>query len=209
MKPRAVIFDLGGVVLGSPIQVFRQYEADLGLQTGFLSHIVRDHGAAGAWSRLERGELDMEGFFVAFDAEAAAAGATIRTLELMNRIDAYCQPRELLIGVVRKIRASGLRTAALTNNWLSADQRSKMELLRPEFDVFVESAREGLRKPEPRIYELVCQRLGIEPAEAVFLDDIGSNLKPARQLGMVTIKVGDDPELAVRELEIVLGVRLR
>jgi len=208
MKPSAVIFDLGGVVLGSPIHVFRQYESDMGLQAGILSDIVRGHGAAGAWSRLERGELEMAAFFAAFDAETAAAGLAIRTIELMDRVDLHCQPRPMVVTAIRKIRAAGLRTAALTNNWRSQDQGTKMALLRPEFDVFVESAREGLRKPDPRIYQLVCSRLGVTPSQAVFLDDIGSNLKPARALGMLTIKVGDDPELALRELGDLLQLPL-
>ena len=82
-----------------------------------------------------------------------------------------------------------------------------MVLLRPEFDIFIESAREGLRKPDPRIYELACQRLGVAPSEVVFLDDIGENLKPARRLGMTTIKVVD-PAVALAELEAILQLRL-
>jgi epoxide hydrolase-like predicted phosphatase len=109
---------------------------------------------------------------------------------------------------VRKLRERGLRTAALTNNWVSDDQQSKMDLLRAEFDVFVESARVGLRKPDPRIYQLTCEKLGIEPSRAAFLDDIGENLKAARALGMTTIKVVD-PDAALGELEKVVGFPLR
>jgi len=108
---------------------------------------------------------------------------------------------------VRKIRAHGLLTAALTNNWVSADMQGKMDLLRREFDAFVESARVGLRKPDPRIYQLACAQLQVTPEQAVFLDDIGQNLKAARALGMTTIKVAD-PDAALRELEQVLGLAL-
>jgi putative hydrolase of the HAD superfamily len=207
MPPRAVMFDLGGVVLDSPLQVFRQYEAELGLSPGLLSHMIIGNGESGAWARLERGELAMSAFFAAFDAEAAAHGAAIRAAELMDRVDVMCQPRPSVLRAIRAIRHAGLATAALTNNWLSDDQHQKMVLLRPEFDVFIESAREGLRKPDPRIYQLACERLGLAPSEVVFLDDIGENLKPARRLGMTTIKVVD-PTAALAELEALLEMRL-
>jgi putative hydrolase of the HAD superfamily len=201
------MFDLGGVVLGSPLHVFRQYEAELGLTAGLISAVITGKGAAGAWSRLERGELDMPAFFAAFDAEVESMGSSIRATELMDRVDLMCQPRREVVEAIRRVRAAGLRTAGLTNNWLSADQHQKMELLRPEFDVLIESAREGLRKPDPRIYALACQRLAVEPPAVVFLDDIGENLKPARQMGMTTIKVVE-PASALRELEAVLGLPL-
>jgi putative hydrolase of the HAD superfamily len=201
------MFDLGGVVLDSPLQVFRQYEAELGLRRGWLSHMITGAGESGAWARLERGELAMNAFFAAFDAEAAAHGVGIRAIDLMERVDLLCQPRESVLRAIRSIRRAGLATAALTNNWFSDDQHRKMVLLRPEFDIFIESAREGLRKPDPRIYQLACQRLGLAPSEVVFLDDIGENLKPARRLGMTTIKVVD-PAVALAELEAILQLPL-
>jgi putative hydrolase of the HAD superfamily len=207
MTLKAVIFDLGGVVLDSPLQVFRKYEAELGLSPGLLSHIITGNGESGAWPRMERGELEMSGFFTAFDAEAAVRGAAIRATDLMDRVDLLCQPRASMLDAIRAIRRAGLATAALTNNWLSDDQHQKMALLRPEFDVFIESAREGLRKPDPRIYRLACERLACSPNEVVFLDDIGENLKPARQLGMTTIKV-IDPAVALAELGALLGLEL-
>jgi putative hydrolase of the HAD superfamily len=207
MSLKAVMFDLGGVVLDSPLQVFRQYEAELGLSPGLLSRMITGNGESGAWARMERGELEMSGFFTAFDAEAAIRGAAIRATELMGRVDLLCQPRASMLDAIRAIRRAGFATAALTNNWLSADQHQKMALLRPEFDVFIESAREGLRKPDPRIYRLACERLACAPKEVVFLDDIGENLKPARQLGMTTIKV-IDPAVALAELGALLGLGL-
>jgi putative hydrolase of the HAD superfamily len=208
MTIRAVIFDLGGVVLGSPPQAFRAYEAERGIEINFLNRMVMRNGRQGAWARLERGELAMDAFMTAFDAEALADGVTISTAELMVRVAEASMPREAMILAVRKIREHGLRVAALTNNWASEDQDAKMKLLRAEFDVFVESAIEGVRKPDPRIYELVCERLGVAPSEAIFLDDLGPNLKPARAMGMHTIKV-DDHEAAIAELERLLGKELR
>lgn len=208
MTIRAVIFDLGGVVLGSPPHAFRAYEAERGIEINFLNRMVMRNGRAGAWARLERGELDMTSFMTAFDAEALADGVTISTLELMERVALASMPRESMVNAARKIREHGYRTAALTNNWKAEDQDSKMALLRSEFDVFVESAIEGVRKPDPRIYEIACERLGVLPSEAIFLDDLGPNLKPARAMGMHTIKV-DEPEPAIAELERLLGKSLR
>ena len=118
-----------------------------------------------------------------------------------------------MVAAIRAIRAHGLRTAALTNNWADADGGTQVQghrrrrLLDGLFDTIVESAREGLRKPDPRIYELACARLGVGPDESVFLDDIGANLKPARAMGMTTIKV-EDPTAAVAELADLLGFPL-
>jgi putative hydrolase of the HAD superfamily len=203
-----VIFDLGGVVLGSPLQAFLDHEREQGLAAGFLGRLVFANGQDGAWARLERGELDMAAFCEAFDTEAVVAGGRISSVALMARIAECAQPRPAMVSAIRRIRGAGLRAGALTNNWDSDDQKQKMDLLRAEFDVFIESVRVGLRKPDPRIYELCCSRLEVAPNEAVFLDDIGVNLKSARALGLTTIKV-DDPEVALAELEAVLGVALR
>jgi putative hydrolase of the HAD superfamily len=207
---RAVIFDLGGVVLPSPLDVFRAYEARRGLPHRFLSEVVIETGERGAWSRFERGELDVEGFCVAFGAECAAAGGVVVVSDLLDEIGTGTGPRPEMLAALRQIRAHGLATAALTNNWSIGDDH-QMGTHYPEmvalFDVVVESSVEGLRKPDPRIYELACDRLGVRPDQAVFLDDLGVNLKTARALGMTTIKVSD-PASALTELETVLGFAL-
>ncbi|HSO96341.1 MAG TPA: HAD-IA family hydrolase [Acidimicrobiia bacterium] len=210
MAIRAVVFDLGGVVLPSPLDVFRAYEARHRLPHRFLSEVVIDTGDQGAWSRFERGELDVEGFAVAFEAECAAAGGAVVVADLLNEIGMGSGPRPEMLAALHQIRAHGLATAALTNNWSTGDDH-QMGTHYPEmvalFDVIVESAVEGLRKPDPRIYQLVCDRVGVTPDEAAFLDDLGVNLKAARELGMTTIKVSD-PATALAELETVLGFAL-
>src|SRR5262249_5574360 len=119
-----------------------------------------------------------------------------------------------MVTAITKIRAHGIRTAALTNNWIADDGETHVSGDTPMaaelaglFDTVVESALVGLRKPDPRIYELVCDRLGVTPEESVFLDDLGTNLKSARAMGMTTIKV-DDPVAAVTDLAEVLGIEL-
>jgi putative hydrolase of the HAD superfamily len=203
---RAVIFDLGGVVVGSPLHVIAAYERELGYAVNAINRVVVTTGPTGAWSRLERGEVDLEAFCPLFDAECAAAGVPIDARLMMGRVATAIGPRPEMLEAIRRIRAAGLKAAALTNNWVSNDPGTSV--LAPHFDVFVESAVVGLRKPDPRIYELACRELDVVPAEAVFLDDIGSNLKAARVLGMTTIKV-DEPGQALGELEAVLGLPLR
>ena len=210
MAYRAVIFDLGGVVFPSPFEAFDAYDHGNDLKKGTMRALIRLSSETGAWAALERGEASMDEFVVALEAEALAAGFTLDARRLMGLIGSSLGPRPEMAQAIRRIRAAGLRTAALTNNWTDEKQRSSPSGLREAglFDVIVESAVEGLRKPDPRIYALALARLDVLASEAVFLDDLGMNLKPARSMGMATIKVVD-PDDALAELETMLGFRLR
>jgi putative hydrolase of the HAD superfamily len=207
MSFRAVIFDLGGVVLDSPLHAIAAYERELGIPTGFVNRVVVDTGPSGAWSRLERGELAGRAFEEAFEAECLRSGHALSAATMMARI-ALCGPRPRMLEAIRRIRGSGRAVAALTNNWAhEGGGASETDVLRELFDVFVESSKVGLRKPDPRIYAHVCEALTIAPRDAIFLDDIGRILKTARELGMTTIKV-DAPEPALAELSRHLGLPL-
>ncbi|MDH3211842.1 MAG: HAD family phosphatase [Myxococcales bacterium] len=206
MSYEAVIFDLGGVVLGSPLHAIARYERDRRIPTGFINRVVVETGPGGAWSRLECGELELEAFYAAFERDCEAAGATISARVLMERVAEAAQPRPAMLAAVAAIRSRGLKAAALTNNWVGEGDGTRP--LQPHFDAFIESSALGLRKPDPRIYRHTCSTIGVDPTCAVFLDDIGRNLKTARELGMTTIKV-DEPEEALAELERVLGFPLR
>ena len=207
MSIRAVLFDLGGVVLDSPLDAFAAYERDLGLPANTLNRAIVAAGSGGAWARLERGELSMSEFFKAFDAELAGGAVRVSAEALMAKVADNTQLRPAMLTAIRTIRGAGLKVAALTNNWASDDQFQKMDVLRAEFDVFIESAKVGLRKPDPRIYHLACSALDVAPSDVVFLDDIGGNLKAARALGMTTIKVVDFRE-ALRELGELIRLQL-
>jgi len=202
---RAVIFDLGGVILDSPLHAIARFESEQGIASGLVNSVVVETGRDGAWARLERGELSLPDFFAAFEEDCAGAGVQLSARALMERIGEAAAPRPRMLEAVRRIRSHGLVAAALTNNWVGGENGT--DILKPFFDFFVESSVVGLRKPDPRIYTHTCDTLGVEPAEAVFLDDIGRNLKAARALGMVTIKV-DDPDDALRELSEILGFEL-
>jgi putative hydrolase of the HAD superfamily len=217
MKLRAVIFDLGGVVLGSPLHAIADYEREIGLPGNFVNRVVADTAPDGAWSRLERGEIAMGTFYDDFEQDCRDAGWEISAREMFQRMSVAAQPRPEMLRAIARLRENHLRVGALTNNWAHAEDEATeggevaaddgTRALRENFDVFVESSVEGLRKPDPRIYELTCERLQIAPDEAAFLDDIGSNLKSARALGMTTIKV-DTPAQALGELSAVLGIDL-
>ena len=211
MSIRAVIFDVGGVISTSPFEAFARYEADNGLPDGLLRGLNDTNSDSNAWARLERSEVDLPTFAALYEAEAAAAGHTIDGLAVLALLSGDIRPA--MVEAVRRCHER-LKTAFLTNNF-GTDDIGRVDRgnggwngLRAQVDVIVESSRVGLRKPDPAIYRLVCDELEIEPHEAVFLDDLGVNLKPARALGMTTIKVVD-PDAALDELEAVVGFALR
>ena len=213
-KIAAVVFDIGGVVQDSPLHAIARYERERGIDPNAINRVVVAAGEQGAWARLERGELTAQTFVEPFEADCRAHGIAIDGRYLMAKIAETSVPRPVMLEAIRRIRVAGLRVAALTNNWVADTPRHEPDgaetarsRLQLHFDVFVESAVVGLRKPDPRIYALVCEKLGLDPSRVAFLDDIGRNLKPARELGMATIKV-DDPEQALRELGALLGLDL-
>jgi putative hydrolase of the HAD superfamily len=212
MPIRAVIFDVGGVILTSPFDAFARYEADTGLPAGLLRQLNATDPDTNAWARLERSEVDLAGFADLFEAEARDAGHTIDGRAVLAQLGGQLRPE--MVEALRRCHER-LKTAMLTNNFVIGGPPAEgergtgaMAELVDHFDVVIESRRVGLRKPDPAIYRLVCGELGVEPAEAAFLDDLGINLKPARELGMTTIKVGD-PDAAIAELEAVVGFPLR
>ena len=208
MSIRAVIFDFGGVILTSPFDAFSRYETDNGLPTGLLRQLNATNPDTNAWARLERSEIDLAGFVDLFEAEAAAAGHAVDGRAVLALLAGELRPE--MVEALRRCHER-LTTALLTNNFMLGDGSEPSgpmaDVLR-EFDVIVESSQVGLRKPDPAIYHLVCDKLGVEPNEAVFLDDLGINLKPARAMGITTIKVVD-PAQAIEDLEAVVGFPLR
>jgi putative hydrolase of the HAD superfamily len=204
---RAVLFDFGGVILSSPFDAFARYERQNGLPEGTLRTINSTNPDVNAWARLERNELGFAEFSAAFSREAADLGYDVDGGEVLALLAGDVRPA--MVEAVRRCRER-FKTALLTNNFLSLESAERpvdhSDVL-GLFDVIVESSRIGVRKPDPRFYELACQLLEIEPPEAVFLDDLGVNLKPARAMGMATIKVAD-PHEALRELSEVVGLDL-
>jgi len=202
-----VLFDIGGVIQDSPLHAIARYERDHGLPANAINRAVVASGDMGAWSRLERGELTLDAWCAPFEADCRAHGVAVDGKRLMEYIAEAGRERPQMLRAVAHLRQHGLRVGALTNNWAREETDPGPHRLRSHFDVMIESQAVGLRKPDPRIYQLACRELGVAPAETAFLDDIGLNLKSARALGMHTIKV-DEPDAALRELSALVGFDL-
>jgi putative hydrolase of the HAD superfamily len=206
----AVLWDFGGVILSSPFEAFRHYEDERGLPPGFIRSVNAADPHANAWARLERSEITAAEFDGAFALESAAMGQEVRGADLLGLLAG--EVRAEMVTALDRVKSAGLATACLTNNIAADgtgtyDGRPEVAAVMARFDVVLESSRLGVRKPEPAFYALACERLGVAPAECAFLDDLGVNLKPARAMGMTTIKVGD-PAVAIAELGAVLGLDL-
>lgn len=211
---RAVLWDFGGVMTESPFLAFRRFERERGLPENFLRGINARNPDTNAWARFERSELTPAQFDEAFADEARAAGHDVRGLDVIDLV--YGDIRPAMVDALRASKRH-FTNACVTNNVSAGPRRgfdrepqraaqwlSAMGL----FDAIIESSKLGVRKPEPRFFELACAQLGIRPEQAVYLDDLGPNLKPARAMGMRTIKV-EDPAAAIGELESILGIALR
>ena len=205
---RGVLWDFGGVLSASPFEAFARYEVEHGLPAGFLRSVNAADPHTNAWARFERSELDLAGFDAGFAEESEALGHRVPGADVLALLAGDLRPA--MLEAVRRCRRHGLVTALLTNNMapMQEGEWSAGIDLDELFDVVVESATAGVRKPEPAAYELVLKEMGLAAAAVVFLDDLGINLKPARAMGMTTIKV-DDPETALTELEQLVGITLR
>ena len=207
----AVIWDFGGVFTTSPFEAFARYESEKGLPKDFIRTINATNHENNAWARLERAELDIAGFDEAFAAEARARGFHVPGSDVLPLLSGDFRPE--VIEALRRVKTA-LKTGCITNNMPSNAvggpasgrtiyAREIMEL----FDVVIESSKIGIRKPDPRIYRMMCDALSVEPSSCVYLDDLGVNLKPARAIGMTTIKVETGPQ-AIAELEAATGLKL-
>lgn len=207
---RAALFDFGGVILSSPFEAFAEFERERGLPEGFLRSVNATDPDTNAWARLERSEVGFDEFAALFAAESAALGHEVDGRDVLGLLMGTLRPA--MVEAVRRC-SQRLVTGLLTNNFVvgtdgHVDRESEMAEVLSLFDGVIESSKVGVRKPDPRFYEVACEQLGIEPSDAVFLDDLGVNLKPARAMGMTTIKVGD-PDEAIAQLEAVVGFPLR
>jgi putative hydrolase of the HAD superfamily len=205
MTIKAVLWDFGGVILTSPFEAFARYERDRGLPSDFIRLVNSTNPDTNAWARLERSELTGAEFDAAFARESAALGHEVPGRDILAVLFGDVRPE--MVAALDAVNAAGLVTACLTNNVSGEYHRPDVDAVMRRFNVVVESSKVGVRKPEPRFYEIACELLAVTPAECVFLDDLGINLKPAKAMGMTTIKVGD-PATAIADLEAVLGLDL-
>jgi putative hydrolase of the HAD superfamily len=204
----AVIWDFGGVLTSSPFEAFARFERERGLPENFIRQVNARNHLENAWARLERAELDHDAFDEAFAQECRAVGHNVRGRDVLPLLTG--EPRPQMIEALRRIHAR-LKTGCITNNLPPDASPSLSSIYRAEvialFHHVIESAKIGLRKPDPRIYAMMVKALRVDPARCIYLDDLGINLKPARSMGMTTIKV-TDPDAAIAELEGHVGFAL-
>lgn len=208
----AVIWDFGGVFTTSPFEAFARYERENGLPDRFLRTVIATNHLGNAWARFEQAQSTLEAFDRDFAEESAAQGFRVPGRDLLPLLLGDLRPA--MVEALRRVKAR-TRTGCITNNLPTNQIGSNPERrtvyateVLALFDHILESAKIGIRKPDPRIYAMMVEALGADPSHCIYLDDLGVNLKPAREMGMTTIKV-TDPDAALAELEAATGWILR
>jgi len=207
----AVIFDFGGVLTSSPFEAFARFEAERGLPADIIRRTNAANHLENAWAKFERAEVDIETFDRLFAAESLALGAEVRGRDVLPLLAGDLRPE--MVEALKRIKAR-LKTGCITNNLpanaigSAAGRTLYLAEVMALFDHVIESAKIGLRKPDRRIYEMMTETLGVDPQHCVYLDDLGVNLKPAREMGMTTIKVASAAQ-ALAALEAATGLLLR
>jgi putative hydrolase of the HAD superfamily len=207
----AVIWDFGGVLTSSPFEAFARFEVEHGLPTDIIRRTNAANHWENAWAKFERAEVDIETFDELFAVESLALGAEVRGKDVLPLLSGDLRPE--MVEALKRVKAK-LKTGCITNN-LPANAIGSLggrSLYVAEvmalFDHVIESAKIGLRKPDPRIYQMMIEALAADPRNCVYLDDLGVNLKPARDMGMKTIKVTSASQ-AIGELEAATHLSLR
>ncbi len=208
---KAIFWDFGGVLTTGPFGAFKRFEQENNLPENFIRMVNATHPDTNAWAKLERSEISLEEFDREFEAETRLAGHPIGGFQVLQLIAGDLVPE--MVEVLRQCKQH-FPNACLTNNInigdhdgddLAGDRADEFKKVMELFDYVIESSKVGVRKPDPRFYEMACEIVNVEPQQVVFLDDLGVNLKPARAMGMQTIKVTDHGA-AIKELEAILGI---
>lgn len=211
---RAVIWDFGGVITSSPFEAFAAYEAARGLPAGLIRRVNATNPDSNAWALLERSEIDTARFDDLFRAEALALGADVRGAEVLPLLAGKVRPR--MVATLDTLKAAGFALGCITNNAAvghgsgmaaSEAQSAEVAAILTRFDHLIESSKAGVRKPDPAIYRMMLDRLGLPATACIYLDDLGINCKPAAALGMRAIKVSSE-EQALGELGALLETAL-
>ena len=211
---KAVLWDFGGVFTSSPFEAFNRYEAENGLPEDFLRSINATDPETNAWAQLESSQVSVDEFDELFAREAETRGHRVMGKEVLDLLSGDVRPEMVsALGIIKQNH----RIGCITNNVntgqgpgmaKTSDKASQVAEIMAMFDVVIESSKVGIRKPDPKIYQMTCEQMSIAPEETIYLDDLGINLKPARALGMATIKVLNANQ-ALADLEKLLGIQLR
>ncbi len=197
---RGLLVDWGGVLTTNVFESFEAFCVDEGLRPETVRDaFMSDPQARELLGEFESGRLENADFERKFGAVLGVQ----EPIGLIERLFGRMKGDHVMQDAVAAFKAAGVRTGLLSNSWGADtyDRRRFGEL----FDVLVVSGEEGIRKPEPRIYEIAAERMGLAPEELVFIDDLRGNLKPARALGMATVH-HTDAAASIVQLEELLGV---
>ncbi len=213
MAFEAVIWDFGGVFTSSPFEAFNRYELEHGLPRDFIRTVNAKNPEHNAWALFERSQIDAAAFDLKFAEEAEALGHALRGRDVLPLLSGDVRPG--MVWALRTCKGAGLKVGCITNNVMtgegagmasSREKAAEVAAVMALFDQVIESAKVGVRKPDPRIYQMMVERLAVEPAACVYLDDLGINCKPAAALGMTAVKVVDEPQ-ALADLSRLTGLR--
>ncbi|ATQ44398.1 HAD-IA family hydrolase [Caulobacter mirabilis] len=211
MTVSAVIWDFGGVITSSPFEAFNHYEAEKGLPRDFIRGVNAANPDHNAWALFERNEIDAAAFDAKFLEESTALGHSVRGADILPRLSGDIRPR--MVAALEQCKAN-FKVGCITNNVQTghgagmsgtSEKAAQVAGIMALFDVVIESSKAGVRKPDPRIYQMMCEQLAVDPADCVYLDDLGINCKPAAMLGMRAIKVGGVDQ-ALAELSASTGL---
>ena len=209
---KAVLWDFGGVITSSPFEAFNRLEAARGLPQDFVRSVNAANPDGNAWALFERAEIDAARFDALFAEEARALGHELEGRAVLAVLSGAVRPA--MVRALDRLKADGYRLGCITNNVPAghgagmarkSDGRDELEQIFARFEHIIESSKAGVRKPDPRIYLMMCDALGIAPEACVYLDDLGINCKPAAALGMHAIKVTGEVQ-ALTELAAVLNL---
>ena len=211
MAVEAVIWDFGGVFTSSPFEAFNRLEATIGAPKDHIRRVNATNHHENAWALFERNEIDTARFDELFLEESTALGFPIRGADVLPKLSGELRPR--MVAALKACKAH-FKVGCITNNVVSMHSPGQNEVqqaagamgqVMPLFDAIIESSKAGVRKPDPKIYQMMCELLAVDPANCIYLDDLGINCKPAAALGMTAIKVIDvDQTLA--ELAVLTGL---
>ncbi|MCR5878164.1 HAD-IA family hydrolase [Phenylobacterium sp. J367] len=212
MAVEAVIWDFGGVFTSSPFEAFNRYEAEKGLPKDLIRRVNATNGDHNAWALFERNEIGAARFDELFLEESTALGHPVRGADVLPLLSGSLRPR--MVAALKACKAAGFKVGCITNNVVSEHSPGQdegqrmagaMAQVMPLFDAIIESSKAGVRKPDPRIYLMMCDLLAVQPEACVYLDDLGINCKPAAGLGMTAIKVVDVDQ-TLSELSAAVGL---
>ena len=207
----SVFWDFGGVITSSPFEAFSNFELNNNLPKDFIRKVNSTNHKSNAWAQLEQSKINLEEFDVLFKKESKSLGHEVSGGQILNLLQGEIRPK--MVNALEKLKKENFTLACLTNNFNSGDKnQSALDDINEErtkimnnFDYIIESKELGIRKPDVEFYLKALEISGADPKKTIFLDDLGINLKPAKELGMTTIKVLDSDQ-ALKELGNLIGI---